>query len=241
MPAEFIVPDWPAPPNVHALVTTRAGGVSSGPYASFNLASHVGDDPAAVAENRRRLRALLPTEPVWLQQVHGTRCVDAARQPVDTVADASFSRRPGIVCAVLTADCLPVLLCDETGSVVAAAHAGWRGLAAGVIEATVTAMGVPGERLIAWLGPAIGPQSFEVGAEVREAFVADDPAAADAFGACGYGKWLCDLYRLAILRLSRLGVCRVTSAEFDTFRDRERFFSYRRDGASGRMASLIWI
>ncbi|MFN6961416.1 MAG: peptidoglycan editing factor PgeF, partial [Rhodocyclaceae bacterium] len=155
--------------------------------------------------------------------------------------DASFSRRPGIVCAVLTADCLPVLLCDDAGSIVAAAHAGWRGLAAGVLEATVAAMGVPAHRLIAWLGPAIGPESFEVGAEVRAAFVAHDPAAAGAFRARPSGKWLCDLYRLATLRLSRLGVCRITSAEFDTCRDRERFFSFRRDGATGRMASLIWM
>ncbi|MFN3884799.1 MAG: peptidoglycan editing factor PgeF [Rhodocyclaceae bacterium] len=241
MPPEFIVPDWPAPAHVHALVTTRRGGVSIGPHASFNLADHVGDDPAAVAENRRRLRMLLPAEPVWLQQVHGTRCVDAARQPPDTAADASFSRRPGVVCAVLTADCLPVLLCDEAGSIVAAAHAGWRGLAAGVIEAAVAAMAVPAERLIAWLGPAIGPESFEVGGEVRDAFIAHDPAAKAAFRARPNGKWLCDLYRLARLRLAALGVCRIASADFDTVREVERFYSYRRDGVTGRMASLIWI
>lgn len=238
---EIIVPDWPAPANVRAFVTTRTGGTSRGPFASFNLASHVGDDAMAVAENRRRLRALLPAEPVWLQQVHGTHCIDAATVPSGTVADASFSRQPGIVCAVLSADCLPVLLCDEAGSVVAAAHAGWRGLAAGVIEATVAAMAAPPGRLIAWLGPAIGPASFEVGDEVRNVFIAHDPAAAAAFIAQPTGKWLCDLYRLARLRLSALGVCRVTSADFDTCRDRERFFSYRRDGVTGRMASLIWI
>lgn len=238
---EFIIPDWPAPPHVHAFATTRLGGVSVGPYASLNLADHVGDDPAAVAENRRRLRALLPAEPVWLKQVHGTRCLDAAKCSAGSEADASFTCRAGVVCAVLTADCLPLLLCDEAGTVVAAAHAGWRGLAAGVIEATVATMGVPADRLIAWLGPAIGPESFEVGGEVREAFVAHDPAAATAFRARPNGKWLCDLYRLARLRLTALGVCRVSSADFDTCRDAERFFSYRRDGATGRMASLIWI
>lgn len=241
MGPDILVPDWPAPPHVHALVTTRRGGVSIGPHASFNLADHVGDDPAAVAENRRRLRMLLPAEPVWLKQVHGTCCIDAAKCGAGSEADASFTRQPGVVCAVLTADCLPVLLCDEAGTVVAAAHAGWRGLAAGVIEATVAVMGVPGERLLAWLGPAIGPESFEVGGEVRDAFIAHDPAAKAAFRARPNGKWLCDLYRLAASRLGKLGVCRVTSADFDTYRDARRFFSYRRDGVTGRMASLIWI
>lgn len=240
MPADLIFPDWPAPANVHALVTTRAGGVSRAPYASFNLADHVGDDPAAVAANRRLLRTLLPAEPVWLKQVHGTRCVDAASIAKGCEADAAFTRQPGVVCAVLTADCLPVLLCDEAGTVVAAAHAGWRGLAGGVIESTVAAMQLPGKQLIAWLGPAIGPQSFEVGGEVRDAFLAHDPAAASAFRAQANGKWLCDIYRLATLRLEALGVCRIVSADFDTVRDTERFYSYRRDGITGRMASLIW-
>ncbi|WP_131110593.1 peptidoglycan editing factor PgeF [Sulfuricystis thermophila] len=240
MPADLIIPDWPAPTNVHALVTTRAGGVSKPPYASFNLADHVGDDPAAVAANRRLLRTLLPAEPVWLKQVHGTRCVDAASIAKGCEADAAFTRQPGVVFAVLTADCLPVLLCDEAGTVVAAAHAGWRGLAGGVIESTVAAMQLPGKQLIAWLGPAIGPQSFEVGGEVRDAFLAHDPAAASAFRAQANGKWLCDIYRLATLRLEALGVCLITSADFDTVRDTERFYSYRRDGITGRMASLIW-
>ena len=171
----IIVPDWPAPRNVRACVTTRQGGVSTGPYASFNLGDHVGDAPAAVAENRGRLRALLPAEPAWLKQVHGTRCIDAAQALVGNEADAAFARASHVVCAVLTADCLPVLLCDEKGTVVAAAHAGWRGLAAGVIEATVAAMGLPGEQLMAWLGPAIGPENFEVGDEVRTIFVTHDP------------------------------------------------------------------
>lgn len=241
MQAEFILPDWPAPPNVRALVTTRHGGVSSGPYASLNLGDHVGDDPAAVAENRRILRSQLPAEPRWLRQVHDTLCIDATQAAPVCEADAAFARRPGVVCAVLTADCLPVLMCDTDGTVVAAAHAGWRGLAAGVIESTVAAMGVPTDRLLAWLGPAIGPQHFEVGGEVRDIFLAHDPQAAEAFVARPNGKWLCDIYRLATQRLTALGVCRPASADFCTVRDEARFFSYRRDGATGRMASLIWL
>jgi YfiH family protein len=242
---DFIQPDWPAPANVRALVTTRHGGVSTGPYASLNLGDHVGDDPAAVAANRRLLRAQLPTEPVWLQQVHGTRCIAAATAEPGCEADAVFSRSPGVVCAVLTADCLPILLCDTDGTVVAAAHAGWRGLAAGVIEATVATMGVPNERLMAWLGPAIGPRHFEVGGEVRETFIAHDPQAVLAFVARPNGKWLCNIYQLAAQRLSALGVCRsvgnAASADFCTVRDAQQFFSYRRDGVTGRMASLIWL
>lgn len=238
-PEECIVPDWPAPANVHALVTTRAGGVSVGAYASLNLGDHVGDDPAAVAANRALLRRRLPAEPVWLRQVHGTRCVDAAAAR-DTEADAACARAPNVVCAVLTADCLPLLLCDAGGTAVAAVHAGWRGLATGVVESAVAAMGVPGQDLIAWLGPAIGPASFEVGDEVRAAFLAHDPAAAAAFVPHGAGKWLCDIYLLARQRLERLGVRRLAGAEFCTVRDSGRFFSYRRDGATGRMASLIW-
>ena len=246
MHTEFIVPDWPAPANVRALATTRHGGVSVGPYASLNLGDHVGDDSAAVAENRRILRARLPAEPLWLKQVHGKQCRDAAAcsnakgsQPPE--ADAAYSRKPGVICAVLTADCLPVLLCDAAGTVVAAAHAGWRGLAAGVIEATVAAMDVPGDDLLAWLGPAIGPRQFEVGDEVRDTFSAHDPQAARAFVARPNGKWLCDIYLLARQRLAGLGVCRITSADFCTVRDAQQFFSYRRDGATGRMASLIWL
>ncbi len=268
---DFIVPDWPAPANVRALVTTRGGGVSSAPFDSFNLADHVGDAPAAVAENRRRLRQHLPAAPVWLQQVHGIKCADAqlAGNAEDIEADAAFTRASGVVCAVLTADCLPVLLCDDGGTVVAAAHAGWRGLAAGVIEATVAAMNVPPERLLAWLGPAIGPTHFEVGGEVRETFLAHDATAAAAFVPGAAGKWRCDIYLLARQQLAALGIRRTTSADFNgpprsqprlaaphggadvglgrpctdfcTVRDAERFYSYRRDGATGRMASLIWI
>lgn len=239
--AEVIFPDWPAPQGVRALSTTRLGGVSRPPWASLNLGEHVGDEPAAVRGNRDHLRRLLPAEPRWLTQVHGTRCVEAQAVSAGEVADASISRTRGVVCAVMTADCLPVLLCDEAATVVGVAHAGWRGLAGGVIESTVTAMAEPGARLMAWLGPAIGPQAFEVGAEVREQFVAHDPAAAAAFVAGREGKWLCDIYLLARQRLAALGVRRVAGADFCTVAEAARFFSYRRDGVTGRMASLIWL
>ncbi|MCF8151552.1 MAG: peptidoglycan editing factor PgeF [Sulfuritalea sp.] len=234
-------PDWPAPAGVRALCTTRRGGISQAPWQSFNLGSHVGDDPLAVAGNRALLRRELPAEPLWLTQVHGTRCVDAASALPAVEADASFTRQRGVVCAVLTADCLPVLLCDDQASVVGVAHAGWRSLAAGVIEATVTAMEAPGEQLMAWLGPAIGPQAFEVGGEVRERFMAHDARAASAFVPGVDGKWLCDIYQLARQRLDALGIRRIAGADFCTVTDAARFFSYRRDGVSGRMASLIWL
>ncbi len=240
MALDLIVPDWPAPPNVHTLVTTRSDGVSSGPFASLNLADHVGDDPAAVTANRRRLRHHLPGEPVWLSQVHGKLCIDA-NLPVTREADAAFSRQSSVVCAVLTADCLPVLLCDAAGSVVAAAHAGWRGLAAGVIEATVAAVGLPGDELLAWLGPAIGPANFEVGDEVRTTFVEQDAQADSAFTARSPGKWHCDIYLLARQRLAALGIRRIAGADFCTAGNAAQFYSYRRDGVTGRMASLIWL
>jgi len=238
----WIVPDWPAPAAVRALSTTRAGGVSLAPYASLNLGAHVGDDPARVAENRARLRRLLPAEPRWLNQVHGSAVVDAAAVAGLPDADAAFSRKPGAVCVVMTADCLPVLLCDRAGTVVAAAHAGWRGLHGGVVEATVAAMGVAPGELIAWLGPAIGPQAFEVGGEVRAAFVAADGRAEAAFRpAAQAGKWLADLYLLARQRLAALGVSAVHGGDCCTVGEADRFFSYRRDGVTGRMASLIWL
>jgi YfiH family protein len=237
---EWVIPHWPAPAGVRAYTTTRAGGVSAGAYAALNLAAHVGDDPAAVEENRRRLRTQLPAEPLWLSQVHGTTVVRAEDAVEGVAADAAFTRRAGRVCAVLTADCLPVLLCNDAGTVVAAAHAGWRGLAGGVVEAAVRATNEPPARLLAWLGPAIGPQAFEVGAEVRAAFLAHSPEAAAAFAAKGNGKWLADLYRLAELRLRGLGVERVFGGGFCTFNEAERFYSYRREKATGRMASLIW-
>lgn len=237
----YLVPDWPAPANVRALATTRRGGHGAGPYASFNLATHVGDSAAIVAANRRLLDERLPCAPRWLTQVHGTRCVDAEAAVDGVEADASVTRSAKCACVVLTADCLPLLLCDAAGSVVAAAHAGWRGLAAGVIESTVAAMRVPGSQLLAWLGPAIGPAAFEVGEEVRAQFVAGDAGTAAAFVAQGGGKWRCDLYALARLRLARQGVTRISGGDRCTFSERERFFSYRRDGVTGRMATLVWL
>lgn len=240
MPEAFI-PDWPAPANVGSLQTLRGGGCSPAPWHSFNLGDHVGDDPARVAANRASLRALLPAEPVWLRQVHGTAAVDIAKTAKTVEADAAFCREPGLVCAVMTADCLPVLFCDRGGSVVAAAHAGWRGLLAGVLEASIDAMQVPSGEILAWLGPAIGGQNFEVGDEVREAFVARDEIAGTAFRAHAPGKWLADLEILARLRLQARGVTAIYGGGFCTFADQERFFSYRRDGVTGRMASLIWL
>lgn len=238
---ECIRPDWAAAPRVRACSTTRLGGVSSGPWRGLNLAAHVGDDAAAVAENRSRLvaRLGLPHAPEWLDQVHGVQ----VRMPQTTsaCADACFEDRPGRVCAVLTADCLPVLLCNVAGDRVAAAHAGWRGLLSGVLERTVDAFEQPGAQLIAWLGPAIGPAAFEVGDEVRADFVAEDPASAGCFVEHRPGHWLADLYGLARLRLARHGVLQVSGGGLCTFSDPARFFSYRRDGVTGRMASLIWL
>jgi YfiH family protein len=238
---ELIRPDWPAPARVCAASTLRAGGVSAPPYASFNLGDHVGDDAVAVAANRERLLAALglATVPAWLEQVHGTR----VRRPgeVDCRADASFETRPGRACVVMTADCLPVLLCNERGTAVAAAHAGWRGLAAGVLEQAVAAFDDDPSALLAWLGPAIGPKAFEVGDEVRARFVAADADAAACFGAGRPGHWLADIYALARLRLRRAGLTRVSGGDRCTFSEAQSFFSYRRDGITGRMASLIWL
>jgi YfiH family protein len=236
---DWIIPDWPAPAHVRAVSTTRQGGVSEGAFRGFNLALHVGDDAAAVAANREALRARIGVTSVWIEQVHGERCVQAEPGPL-AQADASFTRMPQIACAVLTADCLPLLLCDANGEVVAAAHAGWRGLAGGVIEATVKAMRVPAKSLLAWLGPAIGPQVFEVGEDVRSAFVTHDAAAAQAFVTNARGRWWCDLYALARLRLARLGVEEIYGGAYCTHTDASRFFSYRREGQTGRMATLIW-
>jgi YfiH family protein len=242
-PDDWIVPDWPVLNRVRAVVTSRTGGVSRGAFASMNLADHVGDAPAAVASNRRRLEQLLqlPAAPLWLQQVHGTRVVDAASIRGAVQADAACTCQPGMVCAVLSADCLPLLLCDRTGTCVAAAHAGWRGLAAGIIEQTVMAMGRPGSELLAWLGPAIGPAAYRVGSEVRDTFVAHDPQAAVAFSGGPDGSWQADLYRLARQRLAECGVHAVSGGDHCTFTASERFFSYRRDGETGRIASLIWL
>lgn len=240
-PDGWLIPGWPAPANVHALSTSRRGGVSGTPYADLNLGEHVGDDAQAVAQNRALLRRHLPADPLWLKQVHGTAVVDADRVTGTPEADACVARQANKVCAVLTADCLPLLLCDRQGTAVAAAHAGWRGLAEGVIEATVAAMRRDSAALLAWLGPVIGPQAFEVGDEVRERFLMQDSAAATAFIPHGKGKWLADLPLLARLRLAQCGVTQVSGGDACTFSEATRFFSYRREGTTGRMASLIWL
>jgi len=237
----LIVPRWPAPANVETLQTTRAGGTSGAPYASLNLGDHVGDEPLSVARNRMLLNTLLPSEPIWLKQEHGTRVANAETSGCLPQADACVARHRGAVCVVLTADCLPVLLCDNQGSVVAAVHAGWKGMAAGVIEAAVKAMDVAPRLLMAWLGPAIGQSDFEVGDEVRAAFVATQPQSAAAFIPGRQGKWFADLYALAGSRLEALGVMSVYGGGYCTYKDSGRFYSYRRDGATGRMGTFIWL
>lgn len=241
--AHWLVPDWPAAPRVRAFATTRAGGVSSGEYASMNLGAGSGDAPQNVERNRLIVRALLPGMPRWLAQVHGAGVVvlDALAPQAVPEADAAVARASGHVCAVLTADCLPVLLSDEEGRRVGVAHAGWRGLSAGVIENTVRALDVAPRSLIAWMGPAIGPQAFEVGPEVREAILATDPGAGGAFRAHAPGKFMADLYALARRRLELAGVARVYGGGYCTHREAERFFSYRREKRSGRMGAFIWI
>jgi polyphenol oxidase len=240
----FELPDWPAPARVRAAFTLRSGGVSGGAFASLNLGAHVGDKPEAVFENRLRVRRALdlPAEPTWLQQVHGKDVADLDGPHLATsAADAALTRSAGRVCAVQVADCLPVLFAARDGSAVAAAHAGWRGLAAGVLEATVSELGLAPAGLCAWLGPAIGPAHFEVGEEVRAAFVAQDAGAAAAFTANQRGRWLCDLYALARRHLAALGLQAVYGGAVCTYSDATRFFSYRRDGQCGRMAALIWL
>lgn len=279
---EWITPDWPAPSQVKAAATLRTGGVSEGPFSSLNLGSHVGDDPGAVAENRRLLRTALalPTEPLWLNQVHGIDVLDVGsyRRGEDSAnfaagsesngagiktsgvhhaaadamqelpmtdkaptADASVAFGAGAVCAVMTADCLPVLFCDTGGTRVGAAHAGWRGLAGGVLGATIRALDVPSSQLMAWLGPAIEQDAFEVGGEVREQFVQLDARNSAAFQVNARGRWQADLYQLARNELARLGVTAVYGGGFQCFADSKRFFSYRRENRTGRMASLVWL
>lgn len=239
-PQDWIVPDWPAPANVKALITTRNGGVSQGPFTSFNLGLRTRDDPAAVVANRAYLRRLLPQEPKWLAQVHGATVIEADGIESPPEADASVARRPGTVCAVMIADCVPVLFTDRRGTLVAAAHVGWRGLVSGVLENTVRTMNVASAELLAYMGPGIGPNAFEVGPDVRDAFLARDAGAATAFVPCRPGKWLADLYALAHQALGRAGVTQVYGGGFCTVSDDRRFFSYRRDQATGRMAALIW-
>jgi YfiH family protein len=240
LPCDWIVPQWPAPACVRAFITTRAGGVSSGPYASFNLGDTTADDPAAVRANKQRLEALLPSAPRWLRQVHGTHVVRAETVSRPVEADAAYTLAPGVVCAVKVADCMPVLITDTAGSVVAVAHAGWRGLAAGVIDNTVNALPAAPETLIAYLGPAIGPQAFEVGDDVHAAFCRADEAAAQAFEPLRKGKWLADLFQLGRQRLARCGVTGIYGGGECTFSNPERFYSHRRNPVTGRMAALIW-
>lgn len=260
---EWLTPQWPAPAAVGALSTLRGGGVSLPPYASLNLGAHVGDEPAAVLDNRRRLRvaAELPAEPTWLAQVHGARVLDldaggtwgggamgggalgggALGGGVSSPADAAVTRRPGRICAILAADCLPVLFAADSGEAVGAAHAGWRGLAGGVIEATVQALGVPASTLLAWLGPAIGPRHFEIGPEVRDELLKGDAGAEAAFTVNARGRFMADLGALARRRLARLGIERTYGGGECTYSQSAKYFSHRRDGRTGRQASLIWL
>jgi len=246
-----IIPDWPdLPDNVAAMTTTRWGGVSRIPYddgtgaGGLNLGVHVGDSELDVLQNRARLRDLLPAEPAWLSQVHGVTVVNAADAKNTPEADASIATKPGMVCAIQTADCLPVLFCDVQGKVVGASHAGWRGLLHGVLENTVAHMRAAGAgEIVAWLGPAIGPQRFEVGAEVMQAFVERDSKALAAFHPLHDqpGKYLADIYQLARQSLSKVDVTRIRGGEFCTVTEHKQFYSYRRDKVTGRMASLIWL
>ena len=240
-PLDWIIPEWPAPHRVKALITTRSGGFSQGRYAGFNLGDRVEDEDSAVRQNRELLCKYLPTEPKWLKQVHGSQVANADTLLAPQEADASFARKANIPCAILSADCLPLLLCDENGSVVAAAHCGWRGLAAGVIEQTVSAMRTAPGILLAYLGPAISRKAYEVGEDVRQAFIRSDAGAQQAFSARAPGKWLGDLYLLARQRLTMLGVKKIYGGNFCTYTEAARFFSHRRDGNTGRMASLIWL
>lgn len=245
---DWIIPDWPAPGNVKALFTTRNGGVSrgaNGAYASLNLGAHVNDNLADVECNRTLLRRHLPGEPRWLKQVHGTLpiWIDQTATVIPE-GDAVLSCTQGAVCAVMVADCLPVFLCDAAGTTVGIVHAGWRGLAGGIIERSVAAMAVDHNKLMAWLGPAIGPDHFEVGADVYEAFVQQNAQAAQAFvpkNSSHEKKWLADIFLLARQRLTSIGITEIYGGGICTFSDPERFFSYRRDGETGRMAALIWL
>jgi polyphenol oxidase len=236
----WLKPDWPAPANIHAATTLRIGGVSQGKYASFNLATHVGDNPEVVKQNRKVLKTLLnlPSEPVWLSQTHSNFAVEAIVKGLPEQADASYTDQAGVVCAVMTADCLPLLVCADDGSEIAAIHAGWRGLVNGVIDNTIAAL--PNKKLMFWLGPAIGPDYFEVGSEVRDVYLSRSMEFSNAFKQKSQDKWLADIYQLARINLSMLSIDKVYGGNFCTFSDAERFYSYRRDKDTGRMATLIW-
>jgi len=237
---QWLIPDWPAPAGINACVTTRAGGVSAAPFDSLNLGDHVDDHAAAVAHNRSVLTSRLGVQPAWLKQVHGIDVVEATPAQV-LQADASWSATPGVACTIMTADCLPALFCNRAGTQVGAAHAGWRGLAAGVLEATVDSFADAPSEILVWLGPAIGPDAFEVGPEVREAFMAIHPDTSVAFvPSANAGKFMADIYQLARLRLAAHGVTAVYGGGYSTYND-ERFFSYRRGAKTGRFASLVWI
>jgi len=239
----LIYPTWPAPPQVNAVSTTRLGGVSTPPYDSLNLGDHVGDELARVTDNRALLtKALnLPNEPAWLNQVHGNHVVVAETVTTPATADAAYTRKPGHICVVQTADCLPVLLCDQAGKIVAAVHCGWRGLVQGILEATIARMDCDPSRMLAWLGPAIGPDAFEVGDEVRAAFCELDPAHAACFRHSSKDRWLADIYALARQQLRSLNISAIYGGGWCTFSNSERFFSYRRSHPTGRMASFIWL
>lgn len=240
---EFIIPDWPAPENIRAFVSTRKGGYSQSPFDGFNLGDHVDDDPEAVKKNRQLLKETLslPGDPVWLEQIHTTNVVNAAKVNGTVRADASCTVQKNTVCVVMTADCLPVFFCSEDGSEVAVAHAGWRGLAAGVLEATVEKLNSPTREIMAWLGPAIGHEYFEVGEEVRDEFMQQNLETESLFKKNKNGKWLADIYSLARVRLEQVGVKKISGGGFCTYKNKKQYFSYRRDGKTGRMASLIWI
>lgn len=243
MHPDWIIPDWPAPPHVRAFFTTRAGGVSTGSYASFNLGAATNDDQASVNANRARLRVLLPQEPRWLKQVHGARVIEADAAVDMPQADACFAQQRQTVCAILVADCLPILFCDRRGTLVAAAHAGWRGLAAGVIDNTVAAItrdGVRARDLLAWVGPGIGPNAFEVGEDVYHAYTHQDAGTKAAFRRHAAGKWLADLPQLARRALARSNVTHIYGDDLCTYTRSERFYSYRRDHLTGRMGAFIW-
>ncbi len=237
---KLIIPNWPAPAHVKACTTTRYGGYSQVPYDEFNLADHVGDDAEKVKANRALLtqKLRLPSEPVWLKQVHGIQVLTAKPVHRYCVADGVFSTQYGQVCIVLTADCLPILFSDRAGTCVAAVHAGWRGLAAGILEKTLNVLP---QDILVWLGPAIGPQAFEVGDEVRETFIDFLPQAAEAFTPNRKGHWLANLYLIAYQRLAHQGITTVFGGDFCTYTDTKRFYSYRRNQITGRMASLIWL
>lgn len=239
----FIIPDWPAPDNIRAFSSTRDGGFSQAPFDNLNLGDHVGDDSHLVTKNRLKLSQLIqtPEEPRWLKQVHGIHVLDSGDWQLGSEADAIFSQHVNHVCTIMTADCLPILLCNQQGDTVAAIHAGWRSLAAGIIEKTLARFHCKAETVIAWLGPAIGPSQFEVGHDVYDTFCQHSPSARQAFKASDSSHYLADIYQLATQRLNSHGVNAIYGGDLCTVSDEQQFFSYRRDGKTGRMATLIWI